>query len=102
MSLIKIKTVKTLVVKLLTHNPVLRDNDDLLTLQVRLEKLTDDHERRILKKAYEICKTRKLPSPTSVSRARRKAQEDFPPLRGKTYGGRKEEEEVVRKGIRDI
>lgn len=102
MSLSKIKKVKTLVVKLLTHNPVLRDDDDLLTVVVRLEKLTDADEKRILKKAYEICKTRKLPSPTSISRARRKAQEVFPSLRGKAYGGRKEEEEEVRKGIRDI
>ena len=95
----EIKRMKPLVEKLLQEFPLTRDNDNLLLLKVwaeqdntlRMDKLFSDFSVGMIAGKYMKFE--------SVSRARRKVQEENPGLRGKYYKDRKELAEEIRLGI---
>lgn len=89
---------------LLIHRPILRDNDKALWL-VYLNRF-HDMRSRVEKSASPYIEFRtillnpKTPMFESISRARRKIQENHPELRGKSYTKRKESAEVIREWAR--
>lgn len=85
---------KDIVFDLLSKHPVLRDNDTLLISLVwntQLEQKDYEGSRDFL----DVMLLGYLAKPESVTRARRKIQEDNPLLRGKTHGKRQEEQSNV-------
>jgi hypothetical protein len=95
----EIKRMKPLVTRLLEEFPEARDNDNLLLLKVWAEQ---DDTLRKGKTFYQFATgmlTGKYMKFESVSRARRKVQEENPELRGKYYLDRKELSEEVRMEI---
>lgn len=86
---------------LLRAEPKYRDNDCALWSRVvtnhlggigRLQEMT----------AYELLKmvtAHQLPSYESISRVRRKLQEEFPELRGEGYKKRQDKTKVVKKEL---
>ena len=85
---------KDIVFDLLSKHPVLRDNDKLLISLVwntQLEQKDYEGSRDFL----DVMLLGYLAKPESVTRARRKIQEDNPLLRGKTHGKRQEEQSNV-------
>lgn len=95
----EIKRIKPLVKELLKEFPLTRDNDNLLLLKVwaeqdntlRMDKLFSDFSVGMIAGKYMKFE--------SVSRARRKVQEENPELRGEYYKDRKELAEEIRLGI---
>jgi len=95
----EIKRIKPVVKELLKEFPLTRDNDNLLLLKVwaeqdntlRMDKLFSDFSVGMIAGKYMKFE--------SVSRARRKVQEENPELRGKYYKDRKELAEEIRLGI---
>ena len=95
----EIKRIKPLVKELLQDFPLTRDNDNLLLLKVwaeqdntlRKEKLFSDFSVGMIAGKYMKFE--------SISRARRKVQEENPELRGRYYKDRKELAEEIRLGI---
>ena len=95
----EIKRIKPLVEKLLQEFPLTRDNDNLLLLKVwaeqdntlRMNKLFSDFSVGMIAGKYMKFE--------SISRARRKVQEENPELRGRYYKDRKELAEEIRLGI---
>jgi len=82
---------KDIVFDLLSKHPVLRDNDTLLissVWDVQLEQKDYEGSRDFL----DVMRLGYLAKPESVTRARRKIQEDNPLLRGKTHAKRQEEQ----------
>ena len=79
--------------QILVENPATRD-DDMLLYGVFLEKYRMVAADETF---YMVCRTakyRKLPSYESISRARRKIQEETPSLQGTSRRRRKVEEEI--------
>lgn len=79
--------------QILMENPATRD-DDMLLYGIFLQKYM---MVSMTESFYYVCQTarsRKLPSYESISRARRKVQEQEPSLRGTARRRRKAEEEV--------
>ena len=89
------KNYYDIVKHILTKKEAARDDDMYLYALVLYKfKLIDPNET-----FYQVmtsAKTRGLPSYESVSRARRKVQEQEPELRGAKYKERKKEEEEYR------
>ena len=81
--------------QILTEFPVAQDDDmKLYAIFLYKNKLVSVEER-----FYDVitqAKKNKLPPYESVTRARRKVQENEPSLRGKRYAARKKEEEEYR------
>lgn len=95
----EIKRIKPLVEKLLQEFPLTRDNDNLLLLKVWAEQ---DSTLRMNKSFSDFSVgmiAGKYMKFESISRARRKVQEETPELRGKYYKDRKELAEEIRLGI---
>lgn len=87
------KNYHNIVEQILTENPATRDDDMLLygAFMARFMIVGIDES------FYHVCstaKSRDLPSYESISRARRKVQEQYPHLRGTIRHHRKAEEEV--------
>ena len=85
----EIKDTKAFVEYLLREYPALRGNDDLLYLEFLRRvhpywnngRITTNIENATIGEFFTSRKSAKLPSFESVSRCRRKAQEEFPDLR---------------------
>ena len=95
----EIKRIKPLVKELLKEFPLTRDNDNLLLLKVWAEQ---DNTLRMNTSFSDFSVgmiAGKYMKFESVSRARRKIQEENPELRGKYYKDRKELAEEIRLGI---
>ena len=95
----EIKRMKPLVTRLLKEYPKARDNDNLLLLMVWAEQ---DGNLRKDKTFFDFATgmiAGKYIKFESVSRARRKIQEENPELRGEYYHDRKELGEEVRMEI---
>lgn len=98
-----IKGVKEIVEKLLSNSPHLRDDDLKLLANVYWQrisnglfhKLTEDQIKGIKLFLGEISKGN-MPNYQSVSRCRRKLQQENPELRGKLYDKRHEMEQSVK------
>ena len=84
--------------KFLTEYPVLRDNDEKLMANIwnkHLGDITYVNGEDILK----MLANHELPSYESISRCRRKLQEEFPHLRGHKWEGRHKRAAKIRKEI---
>jgi len=94
----KIKKVKEIVIDLLERYPVLRDSDDRLVANVWGSETKQITSRQGF---LQTLADESLTSYQSISRCRRKLQEQQPELRGKNYKARQAEQEPVKKEIRD-
>lgn len=94
------KTTKLIVRKYLADFPHLRDSDDKLVASFWKDEIGADAVMSMT--AYQLLKKLSLQELTpagSITRARRKLQEEDVTLRGETYKVRKKEEEVFKKNI---
>ena len=99
-----LKDVKTKVQELLTKNANTRDSDNLLVATFYFYEMGGKEQLSKIS-AYDFLKkmsTGELTRFESISRARRKIQEDYPELRGNSYEKRKKSEEETRKNIKNI
>ena len=76
----ELNKIKDLVIKLLKEKEILRGSDDLLYLEV-LKLNRADVEKMTVWEFFKYRKNWELPSFETVSRCRRKAQEEHPELR---------------------
>jgi len=89
--------------KLLMAYPELRDNDHRLVINVWAEQ-----DSRLLKKGCSfmyfaaLYRDGKLSSSESITRSRRKLQEEFEHLRGVGYTERQNEQNNVKKQIKEL
>jgi len=94
----QIKNIQDQVKVLLTNHKSCRDNDNRLFMT-----LLHNIDPELMKGSFEDFAKKfvkgSFPAMESVTRARRKAQEENPELRGETYIERQFAETEVRKGI---
>lgn len=86
---------------ILIENPATRD-DDMLLWGAFLGKYLIVRPDEYFYDVLRTCRSRKIPSYESITRARRKVQEQEPNLRGKRYKVRKKEEEEYRSYYGDL
>jgi hypothetical protein len=93
--------LKTKVENILKTNKTCRDNYLLLIFKVWAEEaqLSDDM-RETLRHLYRLHKENRISSTESITRARRKIQEENPDLQGTMREQRKEQAELFRKEMR--
>ena len=84
--------------KLLTKYPSLRDNDDKLMANIWCNRI-DNLDITTATTVLIMLADRKLPSYESISRCRRKLQEDNPNLRGNKWIQRQSRARKIRKEI---
>jgi hypothetical protein len=99
-----LKDVKTKVEELLTNNPKTRDSDNLLVATYYFYE-AGGKDNLQQQSAFDFLKKMSngsLTSFESISRARRKIQEQNPQLRGNNYKDRKETSEDVRQNIKNL
>lgn len=99
-----LEDVKSIVEGLLIKNPNTRDSDNLLVATYYFYEVGG---KDVLQNqsAYDFLKKMSAGSLTSfesISRARRKIQEQNPLLRGKNYKQRKESSEKIRENIKNL
>lgn len=93
----RINIITRKVLNILTKKPELRDSDDKLAALIWFHELKEkgiSHET-----AYQIARIigkGELTSFESISRSRRKVQEEYPELRGKLYAKRQGRQKDVR------
>ena len=89
------------VINLLTKHPSLRDSDERLTANIwhRHTKNVDEIDAITLLSRFAEGK---LPSYESISRCRRKIQEEKPELRGKKWAKRHSKQKVIKEQIKEI
>lgn len=93
----EIKELHALVKKLLTNYAHLRDSDQKLVANIWYYELNG--AELSAKEFIGLIANKKLTNYDSITRARRKVQEEFEELRGSNYTKRKEQESEVREGI---
>ncbi len=96
----KMSKIKDQVHKLIAVKPELRDNDLRLIAEYYFYHVGREEIKNL--SAIDLLSMMaegKLPHSESITRVRRKLQEEYPDLRGKTYKARKQEEEKVRQQI---
>lgn len=94
----QIKNIQEQVQVMLENYPKLRDNDNRLFMSLILmldKELKDQSVEEFTKKFI----TGHYPAMESVTRARRKVQEEYPHLRGESYINRQLNAENVKNGI---
>jgi hypothetical protein len=100
-----LKGIKKLVYdKLISHAPS-RDNDVRLEANIWAKQLKDIGKDIMEMSAFEFIQMQisgNLTSSSSIRRARRKLNEQFPETRGNSYGNRKQEEELVTQQIHKV
>jgi hypothetical protein len=99
-----LEDVKSIVEGLLINNPKTRDSDNLLVATYYFYEVGG---KAVLQNqsAYDFLKNMSAGSLTSfesISRARRKIQEQNPLLRGNNYKQRKESSEQIRENIKNL
>jgi hypothetical protein len=99
----KINTVYDFVFSQLVKAERYRDDDNLLVVSIWWEELAKmGYDGRNLS-AYDfmnLYKSQKLTSSDTITRARRKIQEENPDLRGKSYQSRQAKTEDVKQELR--
>lgn len=97
----KLDKVKDIVKELLTKYPALRDSDNRLMLNVWAyqDKYLLDKEKRFSDFAEKFGDEFYF-TPESITRCRRKHQEDNPELRGANYKKRQAEQENIKKQLK--
>lgn len=98
----EIKSLQDIVKELLIAKPDNRDDDRKLVANV-WSRQVGGFRKLQEQNAYDFltlyCRSEKLSSYDSITRARRKVQHDFHELRGTMYGKRQEQEATVRNQI---
>ena len=93
--------IKSIIENLLKKFPELRDNDNRLIANVWSKQIEDIHSMS----AHNFLKlfaTNKVSTPETITRVRRKLQEDYIHYRGKKYKTRHKEAEVIRTKIKTL
>ena len=102
MSIIKkIKDQKNFVKQLLEQDPELRDSDRKLMAVIWNNHIHNPNQLSTFDFLHHLY-VGDLPSYESITRARRKVQQENPHLQGKNYKGRKGEEADVRENIHSV
>lgn len=99
-----LKDVKTKVEELLINNPNTRDSDNLLVATFYFYEI-GGKDKLMNTSAYDFLKEMsagRLTSFESISRARRKLQEQNPSLRGKSYNEKQELSKEIRENIKNL
>ena len=101
----KIGTKKELITKLLTARPDLRDNDSPLIAEIwekEIAKLENfEYDSLSAKDLLCIISCDTLTSAESITRCRRKIQQENPSLRGQKYKARHKEQIEVKQELKD-
>lgn len=103
----KIGTKKELITKLLTERPYLRDNDNALIAEIWKEELLEIERAKpksILSNNLGVLNYLgggDLTSSESITRCRRKIQQENPALRGEKYNARHKGQEEVKQELKD-
>lgn len=88
------------VIQLLTLYPTLRDSDPLLVATFQKYEIgVNKFESLSAREFLTLMIEGKITTYDTISRARRKVQEEYPQLRGQTYLDRKNMEKKVRNEI---
>ena len=98
-----IKTYKIEVETLLKKHQHLRDDDNKLWANIcfsHCQKLGFKPKEQTAMEFLSLLSSGQLPSFESISRCRRKLQEQYPQLRGKKYGERQGEQKKVIEQIK--
>ena len=95
------KNMLNKVVNLLTEHPSLRDSDERLTANIWHDHTKNVDEIDALTLLSRFAEG-KLPSYESISRCRRKIQEEKPELRGKKWLKRHAKQQVIKEQIKEI
>ena len=92
----KIGKYKDVIIELLTKFPTLRDSDNRLVVNVWALKIgKDEIDRQTASWVMTEIANNNLPSFESISRCRRKIQEEIPGLRGTKYVARHKKKQVI-------
>ena len=89
------------VVNLLTEHPSLRDSDERLAANIWYNNIKNVKEIDAITLLSRFAEG-KLPSYQSISRCRRKIQEEKPDLRGKKWAKRHSKQRVIKEQIKEI
>ena len=89
------------VVNLLTKHPSLRDSDERLIANIWYNHTKNVGEIDAITLLSRFAEG-KLPSYQSISRCRRKIQEEKPDLRGKKWAKRHSKQQLVKDEIKEI
>jgi len=89
------------VVNLLTDHPSLRDSDERLAANIWYNNIKNVDEIDAITLLSRFAEG-KLPSYESISRCRRKIQEEKPDLRGKKWAKRHSKQQLVKDEIKEI
>ena len=89
------------VVNLLTEHPSLRDSDERLTANIWYNHTKNIDEIDAITLLSRFAEG-KLPSYESISRCRRKIQEEKPELRGKKWAKRHSKQKIIKEQIKEI
>ena len=89
------------VVNLLTDHPSLRDSDERLIANIWYNHTKNVDEIDAITLLSRFAEG-KLPSYQSISRCRRKIQEEKPDLRGKKWAKRHSKQQLVKDEIKEI
>ena len=89
------------VINLLTKHPSLRDSDERLAANIWYNNIKNVNEIDAITLLSRFAEG-KLPSYESISRCRRKIQEEKPELRGKKWAKRHAKQKVIKEQIKEI
>jgi len=89
------------VINLLTKHPSLRDSDERLAANIWYNNIKNVDEIDAITLLSRFAEG-KLPSYESISRCRRKIQEEKPDLRGKKWAKRHSKQRVIKEQIKEI
>ena len=89
------------VINLLTKHPSLRDSDERLTANIWYNNIKNVKEINAITLLSRFAEG-KLPSYESISRCRRKIQEEKPELRGKKWAKRHSKQKIIKEQIKEI
>ena len=89
------------VINLLTKHPSLRDSDERLAANIWYNHIQNINEINAITLLSRFAEG-KLPSYESISRCRRKIQEEKPDLRGKKWAKRHSKQKVIKDQIKEM
>ena len=89
------------VINLLTKYPSLRDSDERLAANIWYNNIKNVDEIDAITLLSRFAEG-KLPSYESISRCRRKIQEEKPDLRGKKWAKRHSKQKVIKDQIKEM
>ena len=91
-------SIKDKVFELLTNFPHLRDSDEKLCANIWFSHL--EHSCYNVKQFLKMYADGKLPNSDSITRCRRKIQEEHPELRGNSYSQRQAKQEKIKEELK--